>query len=297
MIWRTATANRRHVVFAFGENYKNSGSSIMRGLQLSNAINTSTNFSAEYLDVRAEHKNKIIFLTKGALQSSTTAELKKLRRKNTLLFDPVDSNIEEEKIKYADYIIAASDAALRHYATLVDEKKVYLLDHHVDPRINNLKFNKLKAPKIAYFGEAINMHSTDNISKLVDQVKVNTKNSSSEWIKLLKKYNAHYAIRSPDSQYEGFKPFLKGITAAHCNSIVIAHTDEDDAVRWLGVDYPYLVSSFNESEIISILDKVNYGYLNNDWQNATAIMNRVKKQTNITSIVGKFEIFLDKIES
>ena len=246
---RSVPARPRRLCFLFAEKFRTSGSTIMRGQQLSDLVRER--FSDEFdVSITLEHdvRDAIVVITKGALATLKADDLHALRRKNiAVVGDYVDDPPSRRKAVLMDLLLAASIEGFVEVSRKFPNVRSEYLPHHVDPRIT-----PGVAPKnvfaVGYFGEPKNAVRYEAIESLVDFIDVNTRTSDTEWMQRLAGYSLHYAAR-PLSQKDGAKPFLKGFTAAHCGANVIVTADDGDASYYLGDDYPYLLRSRSEADI------------------------------------------------
>lgn len=280
--------NKKTAVFLYSPNYQFSGSTVMRGRQLSEiAERTLGGYEIRYAPIDIFFKKSILFFTKGAIASCNVERLRSFRRnKNTIIFDPVDSIIPNEKIEYADIIIAASRLASVEYKKRYQNKKIFLIDHHVDLRINSIDSSYIEARefKIGYFGELFNTLMTPKIQKEVDFIRVNTAEQNTDWMKKLPKYSMHYAIRSRQ-EFDDLKPATKVFTAAYCCANILIQDSETEAVSWLGKDYPYLVKGpVNETAVIEAIYKGKKSFGSEEWLLGLETMNRIKKAASEDSM-------------
>lgn len=278
------------IVFVFSDDFENSGSTIMRGRQLSEVIraNNVTNMDVRYSNSRT-YKNSILFLTKGFLNGCSAEHLAWLKRNgNLLLADFVDAIPDAKLVDQVDVLIASSISAYKYYVSRWPGKLSHLVTHHADPRLEALE-NTRKSLKIGYFGELVNTISTPAIDKLVDFNLVSTNQIGCEgWLSSISRYECHYAVRKTRN-IDGFKPFTKGFTAARCNANVIVQEDADDVKYYLGSDYPYMLpSNPTEKMILEVIEKVNETYLGAEWQYGKDIMRSVYERSSLKHISSEF---------
>lgn len=281
-----ATLNRRkaiHVVYL--ERRKLSGSTVMRGDQLAGIAEKALGRKVYYSDLDLNSRNSILFLTKWALAGLKPEYLDKLKsNNNVLLFDPVDAALPDFTKDYADIVVAASRTAYEDYKRQLPGKRVMLVNHHVDPRI---KFDKSQQPDTlaaAYFGEKVNAFTTSSIEAVVDFVQINTNNQESQWFHLLSDYNLHYAVRQIE-QRDNHKPFLKGFTAARCDSNILIQDSQPEAMMWLGEDYPYLLKGkVTEEKVLEMLRRIRESFGSKEWQRGLEIMRYIREETSEKAI-------------
>jgi hypothetical protein len=259
----------------------------MRGRQLKDIAkqNLPKKYNIKYSSLDMQYSNDLLYLTKGAILSSTVSSLEALKsRNNTLIFDPVDSRVPTDKIKYADVLVAASRTAFKDFKKN-SSLKIVLIDHHVDPRIKAINFtnppNKFKA---AYFGEIVNTQAFPELKNFVDFIQVDTYRQNNSWLKHLPNYNFHYAIRKKNTN-DGHKPFLKGFTAAYCNSNILIQNSDKEALAWLGNDYPFLLKGeVSNDEIFSAIEFAQSCFNTETWKQGLYIMERIKKEVSDENI-------------
>ena len=96
-------------------------------------------------------------------------------------------------------------------------------------------------PRTGYFGFLRNTHCPASLGGMIDLVGIDTARVEMSWLDALPDYNAHWIVRRRGKAHDGWKPFLKGFVAARCNAVVITGRDDDDALQYLGDDYPFYV--------------------------------------------------------
>lgn len=298
---KTAT-QRKNIVFLYSEKYANSGSTVMRGEQLSGLIKEhfAGTRDVSYTSNGAEIKNSILFLTKGYIKDSSISDLEKLKKAgNILLCDFVDDIPDKEKINIVDALIASSISGYKHYMTNIAHIPSFHITHHVDPRVLHKVMGtrrEFSRCEIGYFGELVNTQNTENISQLVQFHNVDTSKQDASWIDQIADYNCHYAVRQRRG-IDGFKPFLKGFTAAATGSNIIIQANEGDAAYYLGSDYPYLVSDTpSEEEIISTIQKAKESYKTKEWDYALDIMRDIQNRSSMSHIRSEFDQLIKIIE-
>src|ERR1043166_3945322 len=93
---------------------------------------------------------------------------------------------------------------------------------------------------------------TDYARSHVDFISAEKSRDMNVHFRKLEDYNAHFAVR-PDvvgnPSLRSFAPFTKGFTAAVCGANIIVNRGVDDAVAFLGADYPFLIDCATQSAI------------------------------------------------
>lgn len=291
-------AKKIKICFIYSELYKNTGSTIMRGKQLSQIISEhrEEQYDIEYtssLDI----KNAIIILTKGILKIITLEQLGQLKQYNiALLADFVDDPVRHECQEYIDINLASSIKGLYRISNLYPDKPCHLLTHHVDPRIAKGNQNTGNS-KICYVGELANAKYSNNLDNYIDFVSVNTNTSNSNWIESLPSYDTHYLLRSDSTSSPKIcKPFLKGYTAAHCDAQVITSIDDGDALYYLGEDYPYLIKDSSLESVQETCVRILKGKGSIEWSYGMDIMKSIKKRSSIEWILNEFDTVINSIK-
>lgn len=272
------------VFFIYAERYKKRGSTIMRGQQLAKIFKThyGNYFRVGYRPISLRYRNSILILTKCAVMDITTEHIKMLRgRGNRILLDFVDDPMNLDKAHAANAVIAASWEAHDNYNQL--GLRSFTVNHHVDLRLQQNSKNLATGFRCGYFGELVNTIKTDAISKYVDFIQVDTGRQTNDWLDKPIRYSLHYGIRANNTI--GFKPFLKGFTAAACGANIIIQKDQTEAIYWLGEDYPFLIKpNPAEKDITNMLSHIQTTYGSDEWKSALNKMEKIREATSDKSI-------------
>ncbi|MDN4598390.1 hypothetical protein [Leifsonia virtsii] len=277
----------RRLVFLYAERFREAGSTVMRGFQLADIARE--HLPRRRVSVRplgSTARNSDVFLTKGAVNMATPEQLDLLVRSgNRLLFDPVDELPPWTTARFADVLVASSHTAFEHYSRAFPATRVALVDHHVDPRLPTSPAPPSRF-RAGYFGERVNAVLTPRIEERVDVVAIDTSRHDDAWLSGLGRYSFHYAVRQQRA-LDHFKPFLKGFTAAHCGAPVLIQRDQEEAVRWLGADYPYLLDDTNEETILSALARAESEFGGPRWLRALSVMEGIRARTSPERIASE----------
>jgi hypothetical protein len=277
----------RGIRFLYAEQYRQAGTTVMRGQQLADIARQAVPGRPIALEPKEQpQRNADLFLTKGVLLETSGDELAGWKsRGNRLIFDPVDWTIPPELLDYADTIVAASLTAYDAYRESYPGRRIVLVNHHVDPRIRALDFSRPPAMfKAAYFGLTKNTYRKGKLETLVDFVPVDTGKQDYGWLAKLPGYTFHYAIRR-STRPESYKPFLKGFTAAACGANVLIQGDQAEAVRWLGASYPYLVwGPVTQASIVKALDRARRSFGSAEWQRGLETMRSIRSAVSAEAV-------------
>ncbi len=283
--------HRRALRFFYTPQTAVSGTSVMRGGQLSNLVERSGVMDREItfqpLDLGARSSD--LFLTKGAARSVTPEQISRWRRRGCRVFlDPVDEDVADEVAAVADCVVAASVSAQGAYQDRWPHTRIARIDHHVDPRVRDVLATSggedAETLVARYFGESVNTIITERISSLVGFVQVDTSRQDDTWIRNVPGANLHYAMRRRRA-LDRHKPFLKGFTAAAAGANILIGRDEAEAVHWLPDDYPYWVSSTDEESIIEALEHARATFMGQEWRRAQEAMRDIAARTTDERII------------
>ena len=290
-----ATNSKPRIRFLFNEAYRNAGSTIMRGQQLSDIVRDrrGQKYEIEY-SLSVEVKDAILVLNKGFLKTVSPVTMLELKSKNVaLLADYIDDPIRTELDEYIDVYVASSLLGYFRISHALSSGRCAILTHHADPRIapGNLAS---RGATVCYAGELVNAQYREELPDLVDFIRVNTKNATDEWISRLRQYNVHYAVRAPTQIVpRSYKPFLKGFTAARCGAQVIAAADDGDTLYYLGDDYPYLLRDTSLDAVRETIRKALKDYGSKDWKYGIEIMNSIERRSSDRWIADEFDSLID----
>lgn len=301
---RKSTSAPRPIAFLYSENHITTGSTVMRGEQLSDMVKSHYEGQRKVIFTKDTEalKNNIVILTKGFLKSTTPDRLELLKNSdNILLADFVDDIPDPSKLPYIDALIASSISGFKHYMTKLSHIRSFHLTHHVDPRIIQMvskhSSKSSKACKIGYFGELLNSKQSNAVLGHVDFHSVDTSKQECSWMQNILHYNCHYAVRERRG-IDGFKPFLKGFTAAATGSNIIIQADEGDSAYYLGSDYPYLIANNpSEAEILEVIEKAKSTFNGSTWHLALDIMKDVKLRSSNEYVLNEFIDMINAFEN
>lgn len=295
---------KRELIFIYNETCKNQGSTVMRGFQLHDIVLSEfekkgfANLSGVRIcNEKYPVKNAILYLTKGFLKNSNENELERIKKSNNILIaDFVDDKINEKFLRFIDVLIASSITGFIEYKSKYPAKNVFLLTHHVDPRVEKVCSEKLtKNGKIAYFGETVNTILVGGVEDFIDVYSIDTsgKYKKDEWIYSVNKYQYHYAVRRKRG-IDGHKPFTKGFTAACADALLIVDKDVDDVKYYLGNHYPFYMKKDPEvlnGSVERLLTRSNCA----DIEIAKTYIAQVRQRSTPEFIVNEFKKILNHI--
>ena len=283
------------LIWIYNDSERHAASTIMRGQQLSEmaASHISPDLQVEYREAGSvgDTSGSIIIMTKGALRHLELEQLEQLKaRDNIVCGDFVDLPIRQELVACLDSLIASSIKQYIDFSSTYPEKFVHLITHHTDPEIDD--FSPFTSYcNIGYFGEISNAAYSLELQGIIDFNQINTRYLDRKWIKKLETCNVHYAVRYK-RHVDGYKPFLKGFTAARCQSNIIVQESESDALYYLTPEYPYLLKSDKLSDVRDMIYNVQESFQGEEWFRALEIMEDVAERTSVRHIMGEIRNLL-----
>ena len=257
--------------------------------------------------VKLRHEAIYIFV-KDAIDRLDREHLAALRRKAVAIcVDYVDRSLEFLRPDSVDLHISASiagEAALRTLvAASTDSDKpagaaTALLLHNTDERLETLRLRPLDTARVVYFGGPGNTRLTNYARSVVDVVSAELSKDMNANFRKLEAYNAHYCVR-PDEEgptlRRPFNPFTKGFTAAVCGANVIVNRSVDDAVAFLGADYPFLIKSATDGEIDAGLRRLVDAYGGDDWVRAQKAIAALRQRVSPVAIAADLDDLLTEL--
>ena len=286
----TDISGSRKCVFLYDNAHLTSGTTVMRCFQAASIIKTHHPKIDVSVSNNCDLKDSIMILSKGVIKRISMENLEKLKTNgNILLADPVDDPLNHEKLEFFDGIIAASISAYLAYTCNHSNIPIFHLTHAIDIRLPSPV--PVEGLKIGYFGETVNTISSHKIDEHVDIIQINTKTSSTDWLSKITNYNCHYAVRKK-RKIDDYKPFLKGFTAAHFSSPVIIDKGNREAEYYLGPDYPFVIKTTKEDDILNCIDLVRSCYGSSLWDEAKYRMQYMKKRSSVEWFASEFSEIL-----
>lgn len=289
---------KRNIAFLFHEDFRDTGTTVMRGQQLSKIVGDSFKGRIDVSYSRFPvYRNSILFLTKGFLKRSKPEELYGLKKQgNVLLFDFVDGKAKKDIVEFADVLVASSIGAYTLYKQVYPHIRSHLITHHVDPRLLALTPIKHDVFRAGYFGESLNTVSDDVLRELVTFFHVDTSSQNdNDWFTRVPDFNFHYAIRK--TRYmDGSKPFLKGFVASYFNANILVQRSNTEALQYLGGDYPYIVDENLDAEGLAIeVARARDSFGGPDWERGLEIMGRVKERCSNEFVLNEFSRLIESL--
>ena len=287
---------RGNLTWVYWDQLRSRGSTLMRGRQLSDIARARIDIPVGYVHQTevAMVSGSILILTKSYLQQARIADLQALReRGNVICADYVDEPPRVELDELIDIFISSSIRQHIHFCNQYPDKPTHMITHHADARIANIRPPSDRL-RVSYFGELMNARHRDSLAGQVVFNPVDTKNvqcGDAGWIDQLSLANMHYAVRE-QREIDGFKPFLKGFTAAVCGSNIIVPQQEGDARYYLGSDYPYILPNDQLETIRQMIEFARESFGQDEWRTGLEIMRDVASRCSTNQIVRELRDLL-----
>ena len=148
--------------------------------------------------------------------------------------------------------------------------------------------------RTGYFGELANTVRPDSLSRLVELVGISTARNESGWMQRLPEFNCHWIVRQR-RPIDGAKPFLKGFLAARCGAVVVVAREDEDALYYLGDDYPFFVTSLDPADLEADMVRIAAGFGGPEWRLAQAIMEEVRARSTDAVVAAEFHAMLEAV--
>lgn len=301
----------QRVIFAHLAGHQSSGAKIMRCDQLAamaSAHLDARRWSFEVLAMPRDSQLRkqrlmtdeirgavVIFLKRAwkVLSPEHLADWRDAAR--SLAIDYVDARTTPQPDVEIDVHIAASGALQRYLETQFKGARVMRLDHHADPGLR-------RGPpgdtfRLAYFGREKNRTLPASLQHKVERPHYDGLALAQEIQTAMMQANIHYAVRAMEdaSNRTSFKPFTKGFNAAAVGAHVLVNRQVDDAMDWLGADYPFLIDDCSAESITAAIAKAEALFQTNDWTDTLATMQSLRQAVQPTNITHQLEHILETI--
>lgn len=242
----------------------------------------------------------IYIFVKDAIDRIDPGPLAALRRKAYgICIDYIDRPYQYVRSDSSDVHIAASYAGLLSLQKRVGAgSRARLLLHNVDLRANEIRCEPQGELKLIYFGAPRNVMLSSRAKKQVDVINSECSEQIAESFRKLAGYNGHYCVRMRNQVEESLavhKPFTKGFIAATLGCPVLVNQQVEDALHFLGADYPFLVPDTTDDAIDAGLDRMASAFDGATWKRALDVMRSIRARVEPASIARDLKAILDEI--
>jgi hypothetical protein len=284
------------VAFVYAEKYAASASTFLRGRQLSEivAARHPDRYRMAYTSDIAGLRDRVVVLTKGALEVHSAAAIADLRARNVAVIGSWDDMLPEaEKMAALTASMTLSHRQTRDFGRLYPATPAFHVTHHVNAQIRSgtPPQDRLRA---GYFGTLANTHRPASLARLVDLIGIDTSSVEMSWLEALPRYNCHWIVRR-NKAHDGWKPFLKGFVAARCGAVVAVGRGDEDAVQYLGDDYPFYVRSPDPALLEYDMTAIAAAFGGPDWRFAQAIMTQVAARSTDAVVCAEFRAMIEAV--
>lgn len=297
---RNSSAHRPlPVAFLFHPDFAADAPTLLRGQQLSVLLadRYPDDYDVTFTSDRRSLHQQVVIVTKGALKRLGVEELDQLRRRNVAVIACWDDLVPDPaKVMVVDAQMAVSFTQLLALRRRYPSSPAYYVTHHVNTRMPHGRPSHDRL-RVGYFGEPYNTHLPSSLSGLVDVIGTDTKDASRErWMASLSAYNCHWIIRRRQ-QWDGSKPFLKGFVAARYGAPVIVNERDEDALYYLGDDYPFFVGSIEPVALEASFVEVSSAFGGPEWELARDIMHQVADRSSNERACEDLKFMIDSVAS
>jgi hypothetical protein len=289
-------AGRLPVAFLYAQAYAASASTFLRAGQLAELVaeHGPERYDIAWTPEFGSLRDRVVILTKWALQSRSAEEIAALRARNIAVIGVWDDlPAEPAKMAALDAAMTLSHSQTLDLARRFPETPAFHVTHHVNRRIrpSTPPADRMRA---GYFGELANTALPGALAGLVELVGIDTSKVQTSWIDRLPEFNAHWIIRRR-RPIDGAKPFLKGFLAARCGAVVVAARGDEDALYYLGDDYPFFVPGLDPGDLEAHMVAMAAGFGGPDWRRARAIMDQVAARSTDAVVAAEFAAMIDAV--
>lgn len=321
----TPSTCKKNIKFVYCKNKLHWGSTTMRAHQMARIISphlphqftaqvsampsASIPFS-QYLWTKLHKPGDILIFTKYAAKKVLPQTLEILKKNKCYTCrDYVDSDLRDMAEGEFDFHLAASYSAYNALKKIkADENtkknsisgKIMLLLHNADERLINLKLaSDLRTTTIAYLGSEATTFLPKEVRNQITYLEASSDKYMESSIPSLPQFNVHYCIRSEQKRHDSVicKPFTKGFNAALLGAQIITQKSTDDAIHFLGEDYPYFVEGIKESEILEKIGHVRSSYQSKEWYIALDRIMDLRNKISPQSIANQILEIAKEVES
>lgn len=288
------------IAFLYDEAFAGSASTFLRAGQLAELVAEELPgaYDIAWTTDAAGTRDSLVLLTKWALQTRSPEEIARIRARNIAVVGMWDDLIPDAgRMAAIDASMSLSYAQTLELARTWPGTPAFYVPHHVNrlirpPRVPGTP--PMDRLRTGYFGELANTVRPPSLGGLVELVGINTSRRDEGWIDRLPEFNAHWIIRQR-REIDGAKPFLKGFLAARCGAVVVTARETDDALLYLGDDYPFFVRSLETTDLEAMMLDMVAAFGGPDWRLAQGIMAEVRARSSDAVVAAEFRAMVETI--
>lgn len=236
-------------------------------------------------------KPAVFIILKSVAYHLSAGELALLRDKAIAVgLDHMDSKAARLDLSLYDFHISASEAGRRGLEAMLAEEGApgsrqpfvapFYLRHNQS--LDGIEFRDPGRFSPVYLGAAANAAIPPSIADEITVHEVLTSADMARAVRALGGHNFHFAVRpNPEASLRRrYAPFTKGFTAAACRSNILVNRQVDDAVDFLGPDYPYLVDSNAPEDVTAGFRKAAEEFGGPEWNRGLEIMRSIRDRVS-----------------
>ena len=289
-----AATGRIPLAFLYAEEFAASASTFLRAGQLAELVAEHDPERYDIAWTSEPPRDRVVVLTKWALQTRTAEQIAGLRAGNIAVIGAWDDlRPDPERMAALDASMTLSHRQTLELMRDYPATPAFHVTHHVN-RLIRPGAPPTDRLRTGYFGELANTVRPDALAGMVELVGINTSRIETDWIDRLPEFNAHWIIRSR-RPFDGAKPFLKGFLAARCGAVVISAREDEDALHYLGDDYPFFVRSLEPADLEADMVEIAAGFGGPDWRRAQAIMAGVAARSTDAVVAAEFRAMIEAL--
>lgn len=300
---------KRRVIFAFRRRNRDNGSTRVRVYQLSEMLQARhagayeieivpilpRRFHDEHDRFVAHAKGAVVVALQGALVPLGPSRLETLHKTAALCLDYIDFVPGDLEMAFYHVHMLASFAGMNRAASRLKRLGIHgpavmNVTHHADPRLPS------PDPRdrfgLCYLGNPSKMKPPLEETAL-DILTYQDQAGFEDALARLAHYPMHYAVRRRSVHPEVSKPFTKGFTAAAMGANVLVDAGTDDALHYLGHDYPYLIASRKDADIAAGLARAADDFGGPEWRRGLDAMAYVRDVSSPRHVVGELRAAIE----
>lgn len=290
-------AGPRKVAIVYAEKYAQSASTFLRGRQLGELVSEhcAGRIELAYTSDADSLRDHVVVLTKGALETLPADRIGAIGRRNAAVLGSWDDMIPDpRKVAALTGNMTLSHRQTVDFARLYPETPSFHVTHHVNRQIRPSAppGDRLRA---GYFGFLRNTWRPESLKHMIDFVPISTAKVEMNWIDRLPHYNCHWIVRRRGKVHDGWKPFLKGFVAARCGAVVAIGQDDDDAMQYLGDDYPFYVRAPDPGLLEYDMYAIMAAFGGPEWRLAQEIMAQVAARSSDEIVAAEFLAMVEAV--
>jgi hypothetical protein len=286
---------RLPIAFLYSKQHARLPSTFLRGEQLSGMITArcSDLYDVTYTADASSLRDQVVVVSKWALETLSSWELAALRKRNIVSIGSWDDFVPKpRKVRSLDAHMTLSYRQTLDLNRLYPATPAFLVTHHVNQQVARTTppTDRLRT---GYFGDLANTVLPKSLSETVD-LHAADNTARMHWLEALAHYNCHWIVRRR-LRWDGWKPFLKGFTAARCGAVIIITRDDGDALYYLGDDYPFYADGLSDAELEMAYLAAASAFGGPAWRMAQDIMRQVEARGADDVVCGEFKAMINQL--